>query len=79
MSLLPQSWFDEQEAKRKAMLAAERKSRPKGQKCANCLHHQGHPYSPKYHYCKLGKSQATPNGYAKTKASGWCQKWKEQA
>ena len=77
MSLIPQSWLDEQMAKRKAAIKQEKAERPKGQKCSNCNHHTEHPFSPRYHYCSLGRSPHTPNGFAKTKAGGWCQKWKE--
>lgn len=71
--------FDDWLAKAKdaetAKKKAERESRPKGQKCSNCLHHCGHPFSPRYQYCKLGKSSGTPNWCAKTKPGAWCQKW----
>ncbi len=75
MSLIPQKWLDEQAAKRKAALKQERAARPKGQKCSTCKHHRFHEFSNKYHYCTLGKSPHTPNGYAKTKASDWCSRW----
>jgi hypothetical protein len=68
-------WLEKAKADADARKKAERASRPKGQKCSNCLHHRGHEFSPKYHYCKLGKSERTGNGFAKTMASGWCAKW----
>ena len=68
-------WLEKAKAEADAKKKAERASRPKGQKCSNCLYHRGHEFSPKYHYCRLGKSPHTPNGYAKTQASGWCAKW----
>lgn len=70
-------WLEKQLSKTKSQRLAEAQERPKGQKCSNCLHHCGHYFSPKYHYCKLGKSKHTPNGFAKTTASGWCQKWED--
>jgi len=75
MSLFDE-WLEKAKADSDAKKKLERQSRPKGQKCSTCIHHRGHEYSPKYHYCKLGSSKHTPNGYAKTKASGWCSNWK---
>ncbi len=57
---------------------AERANRPKGQKCSNCLHHRGHPFSPKYHYCSKGTSKHTGCGMAKTNPGGWCKLWEVQ-
>ena len=71
-------WLEDAKKAKIAKDKAERAARPKGQKCDTCKHHQGHPFSPKYHYCTLGRSNHTPNGYAKTKASGWCSKWKPE-
>jgi len=68
-------WLQTAKSKEAERQKAERDSRPKGQKCSNCLNHRGHPFSPKYHYCSLGKSQHTPNGFAKVKPGGWCGKW----
>ena len=73
--LFPDEWLEKAKADLAAKKKEERASRPKGQKCSNCLHHRGHQYSNKYHYCKLGKSNQTSNGFATTKASGWCEKW----
>lgn len=55
--------------------AMEKASRPKGQKCSNCAHHQGHPFSEKYNYCTLGRSNKTDNGFATTKRGSWCARW----
>ena len=72
---LMEEWLKKTKAEARAKKKAERESRPKGQKCSSCIHHRRHEFSDKYHYCKLGTSKHTPNGYAKTAASGWCQKW----
>lgn len=68
-------WLEDAKKQAKQKRLFERQSRPKGQKCSNCINHQGHQYSPKYHYCKLGSSPHTGNGFAKTKASEWCARW----
>jgi hypothetical protein len=68
-------WLENAKLEAAEKRKAEKALQPKGQKCSNCLHHRGHSFSPKYHYCKKGTSPHTPNGYAKTKAGGWCQKW----
>lgn len=75
MSLFPEDWEEKARQAERQRNAMEKASRPKGAKCSNCIHHRGHEFSPKYHYCKLGRSRHTPNGYAKTKAGGYCTKW----
>jgi hypothetical protein len=75
--LIPKEWLDSQERKRKEEIKQQRQMH-KGQKCSNCKNHVGHPFSPKYHYCRLGRSVFTPNGFAKVKASGWCDRWKKE-
>jgi hypothetical protein len=74
MSLMDE-WLEKAKADAAEKAKVEKAARPKGQKCSNCKFHRGHEFSPKYHYCRLGKSPHTPNGYAKTKAGGWCAKW----
>jgi len=75
---LMDEWLEKAKADNAAKKKAEKVDRPKGQKCSNCLHHRGHEFSPKYHYCKKGTSKHTSNGYAKTMASGWCARWEGQ-
>jgi len=53
-------------------------SRTKGQKCKNCVHYLAHTFSPKYHYCSIGRSPHTPNGLAKTSPTKWCVNWEEK-
>lgn len=65
-------------AAKAAEKAAEKAARPKGQKCSNCVFYRGHPFSPRYHYCSLGRSRHTPNNFAKIKPGGWCAKWEEK-
>jgi hypothetical protein len=76
MSLFDE-WLEKAKVSADEKSKAEKASRPKGQKCSNCKFHQGHIFSPKYHYCRLGKSPFTPNGYAKTNPGAWCNKWEE--
>ena len=76
MSLFDE-WLEKAKADQLAAKKAERAARPKGQKCSNCKHHVPHNFSPKYHYCRLGRSEHTPNGLAKTTPGNWCAKWKE--
>lgn len=75
MSTLFDDWLLKAEADQKAAKAAARKARPKGQKCSTCEHHRGHQWSPKYHYCALGRSTRTPNGLMKTTPGNWCDRW----
>jgi hypothetical protein len=75
MSLFPDEWLETAKREADERKRAEKASRPKGQKCSNCLHHRGHPFSPKYHYCAKGTSKHTDNGMAKTKPGGWCKLW----
>lgn len=70
-------WLKQAKIKQAELKMAEKESRPKGQKCSNCKHHRGHEFSQKYHYCRLGTSAHTPNGFAKTNASAWCSRWEE--
>ena len=74
MSIMDE-WLEKAKADAQSAKNAEKALRPKGQKCSNCTHHRGHAFSPKYHYCTLGKSKHTPCGNAKTMASGWCKSW----
>lgn len=74
MSIMDE-WLRKAKAESTAKKKAERESRPKGQKCSTCVFYRGHEFSNKYHYCRLGRSNHTPNGYAKTTAGGWCSKW----
>lgn len=74
MSLMD-DWLENAKKQASAKASAERAARPKGQKCSNCQFHRGHEFSPKYHYCRLGTSPHTSNGFAKTPAGGWCEKW----
>jgi hypothetical protein len=71
-------WLKNAKAQTAAKKKAERAARPKGQKCSTCLHHRGHAFSEKYHYCKKGTSKHTPNGFAKTTAGGWGSMWESQ-
>jgi len=71
-------WLEDAMRQKKERDKAERGERPKGQKCSNCLHHQGHPFSEKYHYCMKGKSSRTSHGYATTKRSAWCNRWEPE-
>jgi hypothetical protein len=68
-------WLEKAKADAAEKAKAEKAARPKGQKCSNCKFQLAHSFSPKYHYCRLGKSSHTPNGYAKTSAGAWCNKW----
>lgn len=73
-----EQWLEAAKNDAEAKMKADKALRPKGQKCSNCLHHRGHAFSPKYHYCSKGKSKHTPNGYAKTKPGGWCKIWEAE-
>lgn len=53
-----------------------RMSRPKHEKCSNCIHLLPHAYSPNYIYCRKKTSNHTDNNYAKTLRSNWCNQWK---
>jgi len=72
-------WLEKAKTETAARRKMDRSMIPKGQKCSSCIHHRNHEFSNKYHYCKLGESKHTPNGYAKVKASGWCAKWEEKS
>ena len=74
MSIMDE-WLEKAKAAEKQRKAEAKASRPKGQKCSNCKFHQGHQFSPKYHYCMKGRSNKTSNGYATTKPGSWCQLW----
>ena len=68
-------WLEKAKRDAAEKVKAEKEARPKGQKCSNCMHHQGHPFSERYNYCTLGRSNKTNNGFATTKRGGWCARW----
>jgi len=69
-------WVEDAKARKKAIDKADKATRPKGEKCSTCKHHIGHEFSPRYHYCTLGRSKHTSNGYAKISPRGWCAEWR---
>ncbi len=59
----------------KRVVRADLPERAKGQACRNCRFMVRHFFSDKYNYCRLKRSNHTPNGLGKTKRMDWCARW----
>lgn len=62
-------------ARQKIAVVTTQKAEKGGPRCGTCKHMRGHPWSPKYKYCALGRDTRTTTGLATTRPNKTCRLW----